>query len=175
VKVDCRPWGINKREFAMQAMRRYATAGRSIYGLRLRAPLAAAIATAALVGCAERQHDGYTMAPASAPVRSTKRAAPARISFATPLAAREAKAPLEERVLTAENEAKFVVLHDTEAIGRSRSFNGGQSDPDTCAAQCLAQSGCDAFSFAKETKVCYLVTQVTELSTDASFVSGRLR
>jgi hypothetical protein len=115
------------------------------------------------------------MAPGSAPVRSTKRAAPARISLSAPLAAHEAKAPLEVRVLTGENEAKFVVLHDTEAIGRARSFNGGQSDPDTCAAQCLAQSGCDAFSFAKETKVCYLVTHVTELSTDASFVSGRLR
>ncbi|MEZ0301989.1 MAG: PAN domain-containing protein [Hyphomicrobiaceae bacterium] len=159
----------------MQATRRCATAGRSINGLRLRAPLAAAIATAALFGCAEYRHDGYAMAPGSSPVRSTKRAAPARISLAAPLAAHEAKAPLEERVLTGENEAKFVVLHDTEAIGRSRSFNGGQSNPDTCAAQCLAQSGCDAFSFAKETKVCYLVTQVTELSTDASFVSGRLR
>ena len=167
--------GINKREFAMQATRRCATAGRLIYGLRLRASLAAAIATAALAGCAEYQHDGYARASGSTPVRATKRAAPARISFATPLAAHEAKAPLEERVLTAENDARFVVLHDTEAIGRSRSFNGGQSDPDTCAAQCLAQSGCDAFSFAKETKVCYLVTQVTELSTDASFVSGRLR
>ncbi len=117
------------------------------------------------------------MAPVSPPARSTKRAAPApaRISFAAPLTAREAKAPVPKRVLTAENEAKFMVLHDTEVIGRSRTYTGGQSDPDSCAAQCLAQSGCDAFSFAKATKVCYLVTQVTESSTDASFVSGRLR
>ena len=118
--------GINKREFAMQATRRCATAGRSIHGLRLRAPLAAAIATAALVGCAEYQHDGYAMAPGSTPVRSTKRVAPARISFATPLAAHEAKAPLEEARADQAERGKVRGAARRAAMGRSRRFDGGQ-------------------------------------------------
>lgn len=161
----------------MQATRRCATAARCVFSRRLGAPLAVATATAALLGCAECHYDdyGYAMAPASTPGASTRRAAPARISFAAPLSAREVKAPEPEPLLTAENAARFVVLRDTEVAGRSRTFTGGQSDPDSCAAQCLAQTGCEAFSFARETKICYLVTGVTELNSDTSFVSGRLR
>jgi hypothetical protein len=159
----------------MQATRRCATAARCTFSRRLRAPVVVATATAALLGCAECHDDGYAMAPSSAPAPSARRAAPARISFAAPLSAREAKAPGPEHVLTAQNDTRFVVLRDTEVVGRSRTYTGGQSDPDSCAAQCLAQTGCTAFSFGKETKICYLVAEVTELNSDASFVSGRLR
>jgi hypothetical protein len=159
----------------MQATHGCATAARFIFSRRSHALVVVATVTAALSGCAECQYDGYAMAPASAPAASTRRAAPARISFAAPLSAREVKTPEPERVLTAENDARFVVLRDTEVTGRSRTYTGGQSDPDSCAAQCLAQTGCEAFSFAKETKTCYLVTGVAELNSDTSFVSGRLR
>jgi hypothetical protein len=157
----------------MQATRRGATAARCIFSLRLHAPIV--VATTVLLGCAECHYDGHAMAPSSAPAPSTRRAAPARISYAAPLSAPEQKAPEPERVLTAKNDAKFAVLPDTEVIGRSRTFTGGQSDPDSCAAQCLAQTGCEAFSFARETKICYLVTGVNEVNSDTSFVSGRLR
>jgi hypothetical protein len=141
----------------------------------LRAPIAVAAATAALLGCAECTYEGYAMAPASAPVPSARRAAPAPVSFAPSVGARETRKPVAGRVLTADNSGRFVLLRDTEVVGRTRTYTGGQSDPENCAAQCLAQAGCDAFSFAKETKVCYLVTEVTELNSNASFVSGRLR
>jgi hypothetical protein len=175
LEADCGRRGIKDREFVMQATRWGATAARRICSQRSHAPVAVAIVTAALLGCAECHDDGYAMAPSSASSQSTRRAAPARISYAAPLTTHEAKVPLPERVLTAENDARFLVLRDTEVAGRSRTFTGGQSDPDRCAAQCLAQTGCEAFSFAKETKICYLVTGVTETNSDTSFVSGRLR
>lgn len=147
--------------------------------LRMSGPLAAAIAGAALLGCAEFRNEGYAKArgqPASASARSAKSTTPpARMAMTTPLAAREQNVPLPQRVLAAENEARFVVLPDTEVVGRSRTYTGAQSTPDSCAAQCLASKGCDAFSFSKETRVCYLVTQITQSNPDSAFVSGRLR
>jgi hypothetical protein len=143
------------------------------------APLAAAILAAALLGCAEFGNERYAAArgqhaPASA--RSVKRTTtPTRVATTTPLAAREPNLPLPKRLLAAENEARFIVLPDTEVVGRSRSYTGEQTDPDTCAAQCLASKGCDAFSFSKETKVCYLVTQITQSNPESSFISGRVR
>ena len=68
-----------------------------------------------------------------------------------------------------------MLLENTEAVGRSRSYTGDQSDPNNCAERCLATSGCDAFSFERETKLCFLVSQVTELNPNVSFVSGRLK
>jgi|GEM_PF-6029995 len=111
------------------------------------------------------------------------RAAPARAATAAP--AVPPAAPAAPRMetgavdragpLAPHHQARFLVLPGTEAVGRSRTFSGGRSDPDSCAAQCLASSGCEAFSFERESGLCYLVSQVTELSANAAFLSGRLR
>jgi hypothetical protein len=130
-----------------------------------------ALAAVTLGGCAVCCYDGYGTSPAAssaAPSGSARRAA--RTSRAPPptQAARG-------RVLKPRNAAKFAVLPDVEAVGRSRSYSGGQTDPDSCAEQCLASGGCDAFSFEKSTRLCYLVMSVTELTVNASFISGRAR
>jgi hypothetical protein len=139
-----------------------------------------------LFGCAECPYDDVV--PTTVSISHPARPTPARSTArkAVPDRARQAAAspPKQEtRIAAAEpaqtlkprNKARFVVLENVEAVGRSRSFTGGQSDPNACAEQCLASSGCDAFSFERETRLCFLVSQVTELSANASFVSGRLR
>ena len=78
-------------------------------------------------------------------------------------------------ILKPENEARFLLLQDTEVIGRSRSYTGEELDPDRCAKRCLANTSCAAFSFDKETKICYLISEMTELESNRAFVSGRLR
>ena len=129
------------------------------------------LAGAVVAGCAECRHDVYSVAPAAAvpigPGRRTAHAAANTATEQTPVA--------PGRLLKPRNAAKFALLPDMEAVGRSRSYNGGQTDPDACAEQCLANKGCDAFSFEKSTRLCYLVTNVTEMTANASFISGRLR
>jgi hypothetical protein len=147
--------------------------------------LLAALGAVALAGCADCRYDRRGMTVCEPPTAQPAGRAPARIASAVPPAAHERSAqkpPLPERVITAEkrviaaeNETRFVVLPDTEVVGRSRTYTGGQSDPDSCARQCLASKGCDAFAFSKETKVCYLVAQITQSNPDSSFVSGQLR
>jgi hypothetical protein len=162
----------------------------------LRVSLAAVIGAVALVGCADCPP--YDDIASSGPVSLPRRASAART--ATPLTRAEptrqaaAMAPkaeppksgptrpraqsfTPERSLTLKphNEARFLVLPDVEAIGRSRSYTGEPSDPNTCAERCLASAGCDAFSFERETRLCFLVSQVTELAANSAFVSGRLR
>ena len=66
-----------------------------------------------------------------------------------------------------------MVLPGTEMFGRTLTYNGEQLDADTCAEQCLVDSGCDAFSFNTGTKVCYRVGQITTSNPNPSFVSGR--
>ncbi len=129
------------------------------------------LAGAVVAGCAECRHDVYSVAPAAAvPIGPGRRAAHAAANTAT-----EQTPVAPGRLLKPRNAAKFALLPDMEAVGRSRSYNGGQTDPDACAEQCLANKGCDAFSFEKTTRLCYLVTDVTELAANASFISGRLR
>jgi len=121
-----------------------------------------------VAGCAECRHEVYGVAPvAQAPTRPPARPerAAANAAMVQPRAAVPALKP--------RNAAKFALLPDVEAVGRARSFNGGQTDPDACAEQCLASKGCDAFSFEKSTRLCYLVTNVTEMTANASFISGR--
>jgi hypothetical protein len=163
----------------------------------LRVSLAAAIGAVALVGCADCPPYDDVASPGPS-VSLPRRASGART--ATPItrpettrqaaaAAPKAEAPKSEplrpraqtftpqRPLTLKphNEARFLVLPDVEAIGRSRSYTGEPSDPNACAERCLASTGCDAFSFERETKICFLVSQVTELAANSAFVSGRLR
>jgi hypothetical protein len=127
---------------------------------------------AALAGCAECPRHGYGMSPTASiatptgPLRRASHAAPTKQG--APEVARK-------RLLKPRNETRFAVLPDVEAAGRSRSFTGGQSDPDSCAEQCLASHGCNAFSFEKSTRLCYLIGQITEMNANAAFVSGRLR
>jgi hypothetical protein len=145
--------------------------------------LAAAIGVAGLFGCAECPHDdvfpatAYAPIPAgSGPTRSPTRAAPPeRARYAATFREPEATAPARALAPKPQSKARFVLLENTEAVGRSRSYTGDQSDPHTCAERCLATKGCDAFSFERETKLCFLVSQVTELTPTVSFVSGRLR
>jgi PAN domain len=153
---------------------------------RVYACLAVAAVGVVLFGCAECPYDDPV--PTTVSISRPARPAAARSAArkAVPDRARQAAAspPKQEtrtaaaeqaQTLKPQNNARFVVLENVEAVGRSRSFTGGQSDPNACAEQCLANSGCDAFSFERETKLCFLVSQVTELSANASFVSGRLR
>jgi hypothetical protein len=44
-----------------------------------------------------------------------------------------------------------------------------------CAEQCRADQACDAFSFNKRTKICYLVTQPTGSTPNRLFASGMPR
>lgn len=146
--------------------------------LRVRAPLAAAIGAAALVGCAVCHYDDYVTSPTASIPTPTRSGTRIPLPDRTTHPARQKAEPIaRERVpiLKPQNEAKFVVLQDIEVVGRSRSYTGEQSDPDNCAERCLADKGCDAFSFERETKLCYLVRQITDLNSNASFVSGRLR
>ena len=83
--------------------------------------------------------------------------------------------PAPARVLNRQNDAKFRVLQDTEVAGLTRSSLGDQSDANTCAERCLAHRACDAFSFHKEARFCYLVHEITSLGRNAAFVSGRLK
>lgn len=68
-----------------------------------------------------------------------------------------------------------MVSPGTEVVGRSRSYTGEQLDPNTCADQCLADTGCDAFAFDLNTKLCYRVGQITASIPNATFLSGTLK
>jgi hypothetical protein len=112
---------------------------------------------------------------------STKSETRVRLADRAPLdahpAKEKAKPSARERVRTLkhQNEARFVVLPGIEVVGRSRSYTGEPLEPDGCAERCLASKGCDGFSFERATKICYLVSQITELNSNVGFVSGRLR
>jgi hypothetical protein len=142
---------------------------------RLRVALAAALCLA-LFGCADcpyydgvRSPTGFVSSPARAAAARSARPA------SRPESARQAAAAAPSPILKPRNQARFAVALNMEAVGRSRSYTGEPSDPNSCAERCLASSGCDAFSFEREARLCILVTQVTELTANASFVSGRLK
>jgi hypothetical protein len=146
-----------------------------------------------LVGCADcAYHDGVRARAAYSPT-SRKAAAHPVTRPATPKVAASAEPAREEPsaipakphmqtvvverppTLQPQNEARFHLLENIEAVGMSRSFTGERTDPNGCAERCLAASGCDAFSFEKETQLCFLVSQVKDMTANGSFVSGRLR
>jgi PAN domain-containing protein len=51
---------------------------------------------------------------------------------------------------------QFNIFQGVEMVGRSRSYTGEEVGLENCAEQCRANQGCDAFSYNKETKFCYL-------------------
>jgi hypothetical protein len=162
--------------------------GRPRCGFGLRVSLTVTIGAAGLFGCAECPDYDLVDAPTpsvSRPARSSPARAATPVTRADPVRQAAATAPPKQsamtigaehpQILKPQNEARFTLLHNVEAVGRSRTYTGDQSDPNSCAERCLAASGCEAFSFERETNLCYLVSQVTDLNANASFVSGRLR
>ena len=121
-------------------------------------------------------HSVIPLADITSPIRSGKRIPLADRAPLNAHPAREKAKPIaRERVgiLKPQKEAGFAVLPDIELVGRSRSYSGEPLEPDSCAERCLASKGCDGFSFERATKLCYLVSQITELNSNARFVSGR--
>jgi hypothetical protein len=82
--------------------------------------------------------------------------------------------PLEEGLqqFSREKEASFSLLQGTEVVGRLRTFSGATTDLDGCASRCLAEGFCKAFSFNKETRLCYLIDHVVSRASNPSFVSA---
>jgi hypothetical protein len=70
---------------------------------------------------------------------------------------------------------QFSILDNIEIVGRTRTYSGQQTDPDRCSKKCLAETSCQAFSFNKINRFCYLIDGVTSMTSDPSFVSARLR
>jgi hypothetical protein len=148
--------------------------------LRLRAKLATTIGTMVLVGCTACPRDDHCASlvanrTASSPLRAQA------VAARTPRVARPAKletgsvAHQEAGPLTPRNQAKFMLSPGMEVVGRSRSYTGEQLDPNTCAEQCLVDTGCDAFAFDIDTKLCYRVGQITGSNPNPTFVSGTLK
>ena len=134
--------------------------------LHFRPTLAVVIATVVLVGCTVCGHE--VDAPAPAP----RRADTFRHSRPGPVPKQESKQIATQGAGTLK--PQFNLLPGVEMVGRSRSYTGEEVDLETCAEQCRA-TRCDAFSFNKETKICYLIRQITGSSSNPLFVSGRPR
>ena len=84
------------------------------------------------------------------------------------------------RVPTAEQDtskrgAQYSTLENIEIVGRTRTFFGKQPSVDTCSEKCLAISSCQAISFNRANRFCYLIEGVTSLNRDPLFSSVRLR
>lgn len=115
-----------------------------------------------LVGCGVCLKD-YTDSPSASVAAPTKPGTRVRQRERAPPTAHLAKprgdptAGKDAHILKPQNEASFLVLPDIEVAGRSRTFTGEKLDPDSCAERCLANKGCDAFSFEREAKLCYLI------------------
>ncbi|NJO35013.1 MAG: hypothetical protein HC869_19750 [Rhodospirillales bacterium] len=128
-----------------------------------------------LAGCAMCSFDDYvTTGPPKSETRSARQDRGAPVAHAADPKTKPV-GPERTPILKPGNQVRFVLLQDTEVGGRSRSYTGEQLDPNSCAERCLANTTCGAFSFDKETKICYLISQLTELNSNPAFVSGRLR
>jgi hypothetical protein len=77
--------------------------------------------------------------------------------------------------LDADNERRFSLLQDTEAVGRTRTYTGEKTDLDGCARRCRAESFCQAFSFDRHSRFCYLIDHLVSYNKAAWFVSGIVR
>jgi PAN domain-containing protein len=142
--------------------------------LHLRPTLAAVIATVVLVGCSVCGHEDDVTAPAPGRAITSKlsaRAALVRHSRPGPVPKQEGKQIATQGAGTLK--PQFNLLQGVEMVGRSRSYTGEEVALEICTEQCRATQGCDAFSFNKETKICYLVRQITGSSPNPLFVSGR--
>src|SRR5262249_1456009 len=61
------------------------------------------------------------------------------------------------------------LLQDTEIVGRTRTFAGEQPSLDACSKKCHADAACQAFSFNKTNRFCYLVDGVLYQESRTSF------
>src|SRR5262249_34836658 len=71
--------------------------------------------------------------------------------------------------------AQYSILENVEIVGRTRTFAGEQPSLDACSTKCVADLSCQAFSFNRTNRFCYLIDGVTFLNSDPSFASARLR
>jgi Caspase domain/PAN domain len=75
----------------------------------------------------------------------------------------------------ASREAQYSIIENIEILGSSRTFSDERLSLDACSKQCLADPSCQAFSFDRSNRFCYLIDGVTSLNSNPSFVSGRVR
>jgi hypothetical protein len=67
------------------------------------------------------------------------------------------------------------ILENIDVIGRTRTFSGEQPSLDACSKECLANTSCQAFSYNKTNRFCYLIDGVSSFNKDPSFASARVR
>src|SRR5262245_13918619 len=73
------------------------------------------------------------------------------------------------------HEAQYSIIENVEILGSTRTFSGERPTLDACSKQCLADPSCEAFSFNRSNRFCYLIDGVKSLNSNPSFASGRVR
>jgi hypothetical protein len=133
--------------------------------LHFSAPLGVAVGTLMLAGCVPGiPSDHATSRPTARATTSKVQAAQVHRPHRKPVAV-----PLSTGAISLQN----AFMQDVEILGGSRTYTGAQVTLENCVEQCRADQACDAFSFNKETKICYLVTQPAGSTPNHLFVSGR--
>ena len=142
--------------------------------LHFSAPLGVAVGTLMLAGCVPWiRSDHATSRPA---VRATtSKVHAARVHRPHSWISKQPRKPVAVPFRTGAIIPQNAFMQDLEIVGGSRAYTGAQVTLKNCAEQCRPDQGCDAFSFNKETKICYLITQPTGSTSNHLFVSGRPR
>ena len=140
--------------------------------LHFSVPLGVAVGTLMLAGCVPGiRSDHATSRPTARATTSKVHAAQAhrRHSGISKQSRKPVAAPLSTGAISPQN----AIMQDVEFVGGSRTYTGAQVTLENCVEQCRADRACDAFSFNRETKICYLVTQPAGSTPNHLFVSGR--